>query len=189
MFCPKCRSEYRPGFEQCKDCGIALVAVLPNTSFGISGHSVWDEPESLETPDTLESLTAEFAQIVWVDSEFLFLREESDSLILEIKQGDGEPLRMIFVEHLAVQHVGHWGMSMIKSATVDDHSLLIAVSQKSITDRYGRNMPAATGDPESVDLDQKVSFAPDDPWFCFKLTFLDDCELQIVFHKMEINKD
>jgi hypothetical protein len=188
MFCPKCRSEYRPGFEQCKDCGIALVAVLPNASKGPSGSSVWDEPESLETPDTLAGLTAEIAQLVWIDSEFLFLREESDSLILEIKQGNGEPLRMIFVEHIAIQHLGHWGMNMIKSATVSDNSPLIVEAQNAITNRYGKSMAVAMTDPDVSDLDQAVTFDSTDPWFCFRLTFLDDCELQIVFHKIEIDK-
>ncbi len=29
MFCPKCRSEYRPGITTCAHCKIALVAELP----------------------------------------------------------------------------------------------------------------------------------------------------------------
>jgi hypothetical protein len=28
-FCPKCRSEYRPGFTRCTDCDAELVEVLP----------------------------------------------------------------------------------------------------------------------------------------------------------------
>lgn len=28
-FCPECRSEYRPGFDRCGDCGIPLVESLP----------------------------------------------------------------------------------------------------------------------------------------------------------------
>ena len=28
MFCPKCRSEYRPGFSECADCHIELVPEL-----------------------------------------------------------------------------------------------------------------------------------------------------------------
>lgn len=28
-FCPRCRTEYRPGYTQCSDCGDWLVAVLP----------------------------------------------------------------------------------------------------------------------------------------------------------------
>jgi len=29
MYCPNCRSEYRPGFTRCKDCEVALVVELP----------------------------------------------------------------------------------------------------------------------------------------------------------------
>jgi len=29
MYCPNCRSEYRPGFTRCKDCDVALVVELP----------------------------------------------------------------------------------------------------------------------------------------------------------------
>lgn len=29
MFCPKCKSEYRPGFTICSDCHIELVQELP----------------------------------------------------------------------------------------------------------------------------------------------------------------
>jgi putative signal transducing protein len=29
MYCPTCRSEYRPGFTWCKDCDVALVDELP----------------------------------------------------------------------------------------------------------------------------------------------------------------
>src|SRR5689334_16565117 len=28
-FCPRCRSEYRPGFSRCADCDVALVDALP----------------------------------------------------------------------------------------------------------------------------------------------------------------
>lgn len=28
-FCPQCRSEFRPGFDRCSDCGVALVDTLP----------------------------------------------------------------------------------------------------------------------------------------------------------------
>jgi hypothetical protein len=29
MFCPECRTEYRPGFTKCADCGVDLVSGLP----------------------------------------------------------------------------------------------------------------------------------------------------------------
>lgn len=28
MFCPECEAEYREGFTECSDCGVALVATL-----------------------------------------------------------------------------------------------------------------------------------------------------------------
>jgi hypothetical protein len=30
MFCPECKSEYRPAFNHCSDCDVDLVAELPN---------------------------------------------------------------------------------------------------------------------------------------------------------------
>ncbi|MSP39824.1 MAG: DUF2007 domain-containing protein [Deltaproteobacteria bacterium] len=29
MYCPNCRSEYRPGFTRCHDCDVALIVELP----------------------------------------------------------------------------------------------------------------------------------------------------------------
>jgi hypothetical protein len=31
MFCPKCKTEYRDGFNNCSDCQIPLVDELPDT--------------------------------------------------------------------------------------------------------------------------------------------------------------
>ena len=28
-FCPKCRSEFRPGFDRCEECDVSLVETLP----------------------------------------------------------------------------------------------------------------------------------------------------------------
>src|SRR5579859_749143 len=32
MYCPKCRAEYRAGFDKCSDCGVELVVELPPPS-------------------------------------------------------------------------------------------------------------------------------------------------------------
>jgi Putative prokaryotic signal transducing protein len=29
MFCPKCRAEYKEGVTECGECGVSLVAILP----------------------------------------------------------------------------------------------------------------------------------------------------------------
>jgi len=39
MFCPQCRSEYRPGFRRCKDCDLDLVDVLPPDTRGEGDHA------------------------------------------------------------------------------------------------------------------------------------------------------
>ena len=33
-FCPRCKSEYRPGFSRCADCDVELVAALPTPQAG-----------------------------------------------------------------------------------------------------------------------------------------------------------
>jgi hypothetical protein len=33
MFCPKCKSEYREGFKQCKECQLDLVTQLATEEF------------------------------------------------------------------------------------------------------------------------------------------------------------
>ena len=38
MYCPKCGAEYREGFDECSDCGVALVPEAPRRSAEI------DEP-------------------------------------------------------------------------------------------------------------------------------------------------
>ena len=47
MFCPNCRSEYRPGFYRCSDCDIALVEQLPPDR----SHSDTDVIKIFETQD------------------------------------------------------------------------------------------------------------------------------------------
>jgi Putative prokaryotic signal transducing protein len=70
MFCPECLGEYREGFVECADCGVALVAKLPT-------------PELEEIPD--EKLVAlvrtgdlnelAFAEAVLTDAEIPFVKK------------------------------------------------------------------------------------------------------------------
>ena len=36
MFCPKCKCEYRGGFDECSDCLVPLVAELPDEALPVS---------------------------------------------------------------------------------------------------------------------------------------------------------
>ena len=38
MYCPECRSEYRPGFIRCNDCDVELVDHLPEPAPAESEH-------------------------------------------------------------------------------------------------------------------------------------------------------
>lgn len=50
-YCPNCRTEYRPGFDVCADCGTALVDELPpepaaeskesSPGLGVTATEVW----------------------------------------------------------------------------------------------------------------------------------------------------
>jgi hypothetical protein len=47
MFCPQCRSEYRPGFTRCSDCDVDLVWELPRDA-----HAEHDEPNLVKAFET-----------------------------------------------------------------------------------------------------------------------------------------
>ena len=47
MFCPICKTEYRPGFSECADCHVALVENLPDTGSADGGTPLTDS-EGLE---------------------------------------------------------------------------------------------------------------------------------------------
>lgn len=56
MYCPNCRSEYRPGFTRCNDCDVGLVAEL----------SPEQEPEFVDLVEVLS--TADVGQISLIKS-------------------------------------------------------------------------------------------------------------------------
>ena len=47
MFCPICKTEYRPGFSECADCHVALVENLPDTG-SADGDTPPTDSEGLE---------------------------------------------------------------------------------------------------------------------------------------------
>jgi len=77
MICPKCKAEYRIGFNHCSDCDVELVDHLPPES-GSETHSVDDEPV-----------------VVFITSDL-----SEAALVESLLEGSGaEPL--LFDEHLA----------------------------------------------------------------------------------------
>jgi len=48
MFCPACRTEYRPGFTKCADCGVDLVSHLPEPDTGKAAAAGDDVPTDSE---------------------------------------------------------------------------------------------------------------------------------------------
>ncbi|MFZ1975877.1 MAG: hypothetical protein WAU89_23750 [Candidatus Acidiferrales bacterium] len=57
MFCPNCKAEYRDGFTQCADCGVALVSQVPESEASFTNSPVPGKPELLWT-GTDEGLAA-----------------------------------------------------------------------------------------------------------------------------------
>ncbi|HEX9668911.1 MAG TPA: hypothetical protein VGC93_05445 [Thermoanaerobaculia bacterium] len=77
MYCPECGGEYREGFLECADCGIALVAKPPI------------EPEPAPEPDLVTVLETGDPSLLAI-AESLLMEEEIDYL------KTGEPLQDLF---------------------------------------------------------------------------------------------
>lgn len=60
MFCPSCKSEYRPGFDKCADCGVSLVESLPNDSAPdrLELLAVLTAPDAYDLPGAIATLDA-----------------------------------------------------------------------------------------------------------------------------------
>ncbi len=97
MFCPKCKTEYRPGFTRCADCGSDLVERLPEEPRPIrSGQTGEVRPVPiLQTHDQSDVLSIRMA----LDSEGIeyILQGEtlsglrhSDPVVLLVSQDDVE---------------------------------------------------------------------------------------------------
>jgi len=59
MFCPKCKAEYRKGFNRCSDCDIELVSSLPE-----SGKEDEEENKLMKDRNNNEDITPDFRTIL-----------------------------------------------------------------------------------------------------------------------------
>src|ERR1700721_3066155 len=60
MFCPQCKSKFRPGFSRCSDCDVDLVAELPKTQddAGLSKlRNVWSGKDRQRCVDLCKEFT------------------------------------------------------------------------------------------------------------------------------------
>ena len=90
MFCPECEAEYRPGFTQCRDCGVALVTALP--------------PEEMAT-DHGDEEVAVFVTRDMIEAETIKELLESNGIDVYIA-GESSPLPGVPSEiRLIVNHV------------------------------------------------------------------------------------
>jgi len=113
MICPECETEYRDGFTQCADCGVALVETLasPNVAPLLLETSatvveiIVSELEAAEIPYAIEAGTAlsllddpdkkverpgEWLARIWVAAEF---EEEAKEIVDEVR-ASGPDLRV-----------------------------------------------------------------------------------------------
>lgn len=56
MFCPKCKMEYREGFDKCADCGADLIGQLPRETPDHFGHEEFVEVFSTYHQDDISFL-------------------------------------------------------------------------------------------------------------------------------------
>jgi len=64
-WCPQCRSEYREGFTECADCGVALVPERPEEPARDGGQQRPAEPAKLEDePVELMRINAVEAELI-----------------------------------------------------------------------------------------------------------------------------
>jgi Putative prokaryotic signal transducing protein len=58
MYCPECRAEYRPGFTECSDCRVSLVAGAPPLKAAALFDPTLEAVVVLETNDPIQSALA-----------------------------------------------------------------------------------------------------------------------------------
>lgn len=102
MFCPKCKTEYRPGFTRCADCGSDLVDRLPEEPRPIRSGQTGEVRlvPILQTHDQSDVLSIRMAldseEIEYVlQGEALSGLRHSDPVILLVRQDDVDRVKSI----------------------------------------------------------------------------------------------
>ncbi len=96
MFCPQCKTEYRPGFTECADCRVPLVEQLPpedpetapdpNSRF-VNILETWDLTDIAQIKGALEATGIEYL----VQGEVMrFMRPFDQPSIVMVREEDAE---------------------------------------------------------------------------------------------------
>jgi hypothetical protein len=102
MFFPNCKTEYRPGFTRCADCGSDLVDRLPEEPRPILGGQTsevglvpilqtYDQSDVLSIRMALDSEEIEY----FLQGETLSGFRRSDPVVLLVRQDDVERVRTL----------------------------------------------------------------------------------------------
>ncbi len=89
LHCPNCLAEYRPGFDTCADCGIALVpGPAPVTEDDDS-----DDGRVDETPIDKDARTVVLCRLPSLQAEVLASKLRSEGIVVAV---DDPPLQMVY---------------------------------------------------------------------------------------------
>jgi hypothetical protein len=92
MFCPKCRAEYRKGFNTCSDCNIDLVdelSPLPEPEF-INFVEVLGTYNPADVVFLKSLLESEGIQYFFKGEHFMYMRPLADPVRLMVRQDQVE---------------------------------------------------------------------------------------------------
>ncbi|MFH0778178.1 MAG: DUF2007 domain-containing protein [Candidatus Eisenbacteria bacterium] len=113
MFCPKCKSEYREGFVTCSDCGVPLVAELPDEPYsGEAGPA--EDVEFVEVLATYNAadiaimksvLDSASIQYYMLGENFMYVRPLADPVRLMVLKEQVEDVRTL-LEDLKLTYQG-----------------------------------------------------------------------------------
>jgi hypothetical protein len=76
MFCPECKTEYRPGFIHCSDCNVDLVESIlePDHGSDLELHGVWEGQDQSECVSICKRLRAAEIPFKVIQNHQLYLK-------------------------------------------------------------------------------------------------------------------